>query len=319
MTDRYVILSAKESTYGTDPATGDQEYRVISNGVKYLPDFDPVRTIEGGRGVQRKELVGKKSEGGIVLRPVYDKKMGNWLMATFGVDIASVLEAAVSETHVFTPLAKITDTIKHPSYTMRKGMEVEERPYTGLGVRRLAISAPNPGLMEWTVDCFAKTPGSSVVLKTLSNFSTQNYISSGDIITKTVGGTAVDLEEWSLEYVTGGEPVWKQGDLDVNSIDYNTNGFSARFTGTLRFLTNTQLADFISGTARAIVIKYQGPTLGVNNYSLQFDFYKLKFEDTDIEVDQENRLVHVIGGELEDDGTNGVLKVTMVDDMLVTY
>lgn len=321
MTDYYTRLSSKEVAYGTDPAAGEQSYRVLENTHKYRPEFNSVRTVESGVEVQRKEVVKELSSGTVKMHAVLDKKFGRWFAMVMGKDTYALENVAVGS-HVMTFLPKIEGSTVVPSFTMHKGIQIQQRPFTGLFGKKLVIKYKNGELVEINVDTVSRKFGADASLGTLSDFSTQAYLSGAHITTQTLGGAAVKFEDFTIEVTGPFFEAHKGGSLNVDSGDMRPA--SVKFSSTLRFLAETQLEDFLTSTGRAIVIKFDSgvaiPSSSPStNYSVQFDLFKLKYEDADIELNQQTRLLQIISGEIEQDSNGDLFKITLKDETTAAY
>jgi len=306
---RYLGL-AKETVYGTAvvPSTF---LRILGESIKFDPNFVYHRTIEGGRRLQTAQGVRQSSRGGIRFMPVYDKGLGEILNMLFGKITTSTLEVGVRFQHVFEPLPTIT-TQAMPSYTIEKGLDdITGERYAGCSVGRLRIQA-NPGdfvLME--PEIIGKKPSTATLAA--ASFSSQDYINAGQVVTQTLGGVAVKFEQFSIDILGGAIPVFKPGSKEPDSIDIEPVMVTASFVS--RFLSSGDLTDFLNAVTKALVYKWQGPVLGASNYSLQLDLPKLNFDEGDVVVNEQDRLVQARSVTALEDATNGLIKMTLVNNV----
>lgn len=321
MTNRYTRLTDKETTFGTDPATGLQSYRVLENTHVYDPTDEEVRTTETDLLIERKERTLDISRGQISMHCVLDKKFARWFAMALGKETYSTVNVAVGR-HVFEPKRVITDTDTYPSFAMRKGIDIQERPYTGFGVDRLTISFKKGEPLKITVNTFGRKPGADTSLQTLSDYSTQVYLTAAHINTMTLGGSSVKFEDWSITVDGPAEPAHAANSLDISRIDIKP--VNVRFESTIRFLNETQLENFLAKTAQAIVIKFDN---GVaipgsspsTNYSLKFDLFRLNLEDADVRTTGQDRLMQKIAGNCETDSNGDLFKITLEDETVSAY
>jgi hypothetical protein len=304
---RYLGL-AKETAYGTAVAPATY-MRILNETIKFNPNFVYHRTIEGGRKLQTTQAVKQQSQGSIRFMPVYDKGLGEILNMLFGKVTTTVLEASVRWQHVFEPLATITSNVM-PSYTIEKGLDdITGERYSGCSVGRLRINANPADFVVVDADIFGKKP-STVTLATPS-FSSQDYINAGQVVTQTLGGVTTKFEQFSVEIIGGAVPAFKPSSKEPDSIDIDPVMVTASFV--TRFLSSADLTDFLNATQKVLVYKWQGPTLGAGNYSLQLDLPKLNFDEGDVVVNEQDRLVQARNVTAIADANNDLIKMTLVN------
>lgn len=308
---RYFGL-AKETTYGTAVAP-NVFARVLNLPIKFNPDVQYSRTIEGGRRVQTAQITQSQSEGSVVYNPVYDKGLGEILNMLLGKVTTTEEEAGVRWSHVFEPLSQITDSVKMPSYTIEKGIDsITAERYPGASVSRLQVRANPASFVQLTAEMFAKKPTTETLVSSPS-FSSQDYINAGQVVTQTLGGATTKFEEFSLDIQGGAIPVFRPGSKEPDSIDLDE--FNLTGSLTTRFLSASDLTDFLNATNKALVYKWQGPTLGASNYSLQLDLPNLSFDEGDIEINEQNRTVQVRNFTAIEDSNGDIFKATLVNDV----
>lgn len=308
---RYLGLK-KEVTYGT-PLAPDVFVRILSENIRYNPNNQYSRTIEGGRKLQSVQSVQGLSEGAISLLPTYDKGLGELLNMLLGKVTTNVLEAATSWTHVFEPLDQITDSIAMPSYTIEKGLDaITAERYGGSSVGSAKISANPADFVKIDAQVFGKKP-TSETLAVSPSFSSQDYLHAGQVTTQTLGGVITKFEEFSIDIIGGAVPVYRPGSIQPDSIDLDPLDVKVNFK--TRFLSAADLTDFLNATKKALVYKWTGPVLGANNYSLQLDLPNLSFDEGDMEINEQNRLVQAKGATAIADGSDDVIKATLVNNV----
>lgn len=306
---RYLGLK-KEVTYGA-PLAPDVFLRILGETMKFSPNFVYHRTIEGGRKLQTAQATKQQSAGGIRFIPVYDKGLGEILNMLFGKVTTTVLEASVRWQHVFEPLPTITSQ-NMPSYTIEKGLDdITGERYPGCSVSRLRINA-NPGdFVTMEPQIFGKKPATAALAT--ATFSTQDYINAGQVVTQTLAAVVTKFEAFNIDILGGAIPAFKPGSKEPDSIDIEPVDVTASFT--TRFLTTADLTDFLDATTKALVYKWQGPVLGAGNYSLQLDLPKLNFDEGDIVVNEQERLVQVKSVKAIADANNDVIKMTLINNV----
>lgn len=302
---------AKETTYGTAVApVATNVARILNETIKYSPNNVYHRTIEGGRKLQTKQSVRVQSAGSIRFMPVYDKFLGEILHMLFGKVTTTNQEVGVRWQHVFEPLATITSQAM-PSYTIEKGLDdITGERYAGCSVGRLRITANPADFVLMEPEIFGKKP-TSVALLASPAFSSQDYITAGQVVTQTLAGVATKFEAFSIEILGGAIPVFKPGSKEIDSIDIEPVDASVSFT--TRFLSSGDLTDFLNDVNKALVYKWQGPTLGTANFSLQLDMPKLSFDEGDLAVNEQDRLVQVKNAKAIADAANDLVKMTLVN------
>jgi len=306
---RYFRLG-KETAYGT-PASSFVDIRAESIELVFDPNFTYHRTVEGGRRLQTAQSARHNSAGPVNLFPVYDKGLGEILHMLLGKVATVENEAGVRYTHTFEPLPNITDTVKMPSYTVAKGLDdITEEQYPGCSVSNLRIEA-NPGdFVKLIPQMFGKKPTTPAIASGLS-FSSLDYINAGQVVTQTLNAVTTKFEALSFDIVGGAFPDFKPGSKEPDGIDLNPVDVKVNFT--TRFLAEQDLTDFLDATQKALVYKWQGPTLGSGNYSLQIDIPKMNFDEGDIRVNQQERLVQAKRVTAIEDAVNGLIKFTLVN------
>ena len=129
--NRYVAI-VKETTYGTDPATGYKYGEVDDESIKHT--YDVLQRTDMSRYGTAKSNTGKEfSEGDISLAMTTDDFTGLVLSGLFPTD--TVTGASDPYTHTFTEAG--TDR----SFTLKIGREEKEHTYTGVAIDSLSVSA----------------------------------------------------------------------------------------------------------------------------------------------------------------------------------
>lgn len=306
---RYLGLK-KEVIYGT-PLAPDVFLRILGESIKFEPNFVYHRTVEGGRRLQTAQAVRQSSRGGIRFMPVYDKGLGEILNMLFGKVTTTNLEVNVRWQHVFEPLPTITSQ-NMPSYTIEKGLDdITGERYPGCSVSRLRIQANPADFVVMDAEMFGKKPATAALAT--AAFSAQDYINAGQVVTQTLGGVATKFEQFNVDILGGAIPAFKPGSKEPDSIDIEPVMVTASFV--TRFLSSGDLTDFLNATQKALVYKWQGPTLGAANYSLQLDLPKLNFDEGDVVVNEQERLVQARNVTAIEDAVNGLIKMTLVNNV----
>ncbi len=306
---RYLGL-AKESTYGTAVAPS-VFMRILSESVRFNPNFVYHRTIEGGRKLQTAQAARQQSRGAVRFMPVYDKGLGEILNMLFGKVTTAVQEASVRWQHVFEPLATITSQ-NMPSYTIEKGLDdVTGERYAGCSVPRLRIGANPAEFVVMDAEVFGKKPTTQTLAT--PSFSSQDYLNAGQVVTQTLGGVATKFEAFSVDIVGGAIPDFKPGDKEPSGIDIDPVMVTASFV--TRFKTLADLTDFLNATTKALIYKWKGPALGTDFYSLQLDLFKLNFDEGDVVVNEQGRLVQARSVTAIADANNDLIKMTLQNNV----
>ncbi len=303
---RYLGL-AKETTYGT--ALAPTTYmRIDSEALKFMPNFMYHRTVEGGRRLQTAQAAKQMSKGSIKFMPVYDKGLGEILSMLLGSWTTTNIDAAVRWQHVFSPLTTLGAGTP-PSYSVEMGLDdITSERYPGCSVGRLRITADAEAVfVVFDAEIFGRKPTTQTLAT--PTFSSLDYLNAGQVATQTLGGVTTKFEKFSVEIVGGMFPVFKPGSLLPDSIDLEPVMVTSSFA--TRFLTTADLTDFLNATQKALVYKWQGPVLGTGNYSLQLDLPKLNFDEGDIDVNEQQRLLQVRNVTAIEDPTNGLIKFTL--------
>lgn len=129
--NRYVGI-VKETTYGTDPASGYVFGEVDDESIKHT--YDVMQRTDMSRYGTAKSNTGKEfSEGDINMAMLADNFLGTVLTGLFPTD--TVTGASDPYTHTFTEAG--TDR----SFTVLVGREEKEHTYTGVAVDSLSVSA----------------------------------------------------------------------------------------------------------------------------------------------------------------------------------
>lgn len=305
---RYLGVAKETGGYGT-PVAPSTYLRILGETIKFNPNFAYHRTVEGGRKLQTVQSAKQQSAGSIKFMPVYDKGLGEILHMLFGKVTTTNPEASVRWQHVFEPLPTITSQ-NMPSYTIEKGLDdITGERYPGCSVSRMRIAANPADFVVIDADIFGKKPSTQTLAT--SAFSSLDYLNAGQVVTQTLGGVATKFEQFSIEIVGGAFAAFKPGSKEPDSIDLEPVQATASFK--TRFNTTADLTDFLNAVQKALVYKWQGPTLGVGNYSLQLDLPKLNFDEGDVEVNQQERLVQARNVTAIADVNNDVIKMTLIN------
>jgi len=129
--NRYVSI-VKETTYGTDPGSGEVYGEVDDESIKHT--YDVLQRTDMSRYGTAKSNTGKEfSEGDINLAMTTDDFTGLVLSGLFPTD--TVTGSGDPYTHTFTEAG--TDR----SFTVKVGREEKEHTYTGVAIDSLSVSA----------------------------------------------------------------------------------------------------------------------------------------------------------------------------------
>jgi hypothetical protein len=310
---RYLRLAKETTGYGiVDASPSWVDVRAESIELLFDPNFTYHRTVEGGRFLQTAQSARQLSQGPVDLFPVYDKGLGEILHMLAGKVTTTVLEASLRWQHVFELLKNITTTTNMPSYTVAKGLDdITEERYPGGSMGRLTITANPADFVKLVAQMFAKKPTTPAIATGLS-FSSQDYLNAGQVVTQTLNGVTTKFEAFSIEINGGAFPVFKPGSKEPDSIDLESADVKVSFT--TRFLSASDLTDFLNASQKALVYKWQGSTLGAGNYSLQLDIPKMNFDEGDVRVNQQERLVQARRVTAIEDSVNGMIKFTLVNN-----
>jgi hypothetical protein len=199
-----------------------------------------------------------------------------------------------------------------PSYSIEKGLDdiIGER-YPGCSVGRLRITANPADFVIMDAEIFGKKPSTQTLAS--ASFSSQDYVNAGQVVTQTLGGVATKFEQFSVDILGGAIPAFKPGSKEPDSVDIEPVMVTASFV--TRFLSSGDLTDFLNAVQKALVYKWQGPALGGGNYSLQLDLPKLNFDEGDVVVNEQERLVQGRNVTAIEDVTNGLIKMTLVNNV----
>ncbi len=303
---RYLGL-AKETTYGTALAP-TTFMRILGETMKFNPNYVYHRTVEGGRRLQTAQAARQMSKGAIRFMPVYDKGLGEILNMLFGKDTVTNIDVGVRWQHVFEPLPTIT-TQNMPSYSIEKGLDdITAERYPGCSVARLRITANAGDFVVMETEVFGKQPSTQTLAASLA-FSALDYLNAGQVVTQTLAGVTAKFEQFSVDILGGAVPAFKPGSKQPDSIDIEPVMVTASFV--TRFLSSADLTDFLNAVQKALVYKWQGSALGTGNYSLQLDLPKLNFDEGDVVVTEQERLVQARSVTALEDPVNGLIKMTL--------
>ena len=302
---RYIGL-AKESNYGEEVAP-TVFMRVLSESIRYNPNYIYHRTIEGGRKLQTAQTAKRQSAGSIKFIPVYDQGLGEILHMLFGKVSSSEEEVGVRYKHVFEPAESLNDLA---SYTIEKGLDdITGERYSGCSVNKLKLSAKPADFVVIDADIFGKKP--SLVALATPAFSTQDYITSGHTVMQTLNGLDVAFEEFSIEIQGGIAPRFTAASDEITGLDLEPVNVTASFTS--RFRSIQDLQEFLDGIEKSFICKWQGGTLGNGNYSLTIELPRLNFDEGDVAINEQERLMQVRSVTALDSPA-GLIKVTLEND-----
>jgi len=199
-----------------------------------------------------------------------------------------------------------------PSYSIEKGLDdITGERYPGCSVGRLRINANAGDFVTLDAETFGKKPATATLAT--ASFSSLDYINAGQVLTQTLGAVVTKFEQFSVDILGGAVPAFKPGSNEIDSIDIEAVMVTASFV--TRFLTLADLTDFLNAAQKALVYKWQGPALGTGNYSLQLDLPKLNFDEGDVVVNEQERLVQARNVTAIEDATNGLIKMTLVNNV----
>ncbi len=277
---------------------------MLSENVRYNPQYIYHRTIEGGRKLQTAQSTKKHSVGSIKFIPVYDQGLGEILHMLFGKVTSTEEEAGIRYKHVFEPAESPNEVV---SYTIEKGLDaITAERYAGCSVSKLKMIAKPADFLIIEADIFGKKP--SLVALATPTFSTQDYISAGHAVMQTLNGFNVVYEEFSIDIQGGIVPLFTSASDEIKGLDLEPVNVNVSFT--TRFRSVQDLQDFLDGIQKSFVCKWQGSALGNANYSLTIDIPRLNFDEGDLAINEQERLVQVRSATAID-SSFGLIKVIL--------
>lgn len=301
----------KESSYGTLASNLNTHIRIISESLKYNPGLTYHRTVEGGRLLQTKQLGKANVTGSIDLYPVYDKGLGELLLACFGTATSSLVSGSTTTyRHVFTPKMSIKDS-PWPSYSLEVGLDdVVAKQILGAVVESLAFDVEAGDFLGVTAEVYAAREQKAPLYTGTLEYSTLNYIHSADVATQTIDGSEVKLEMFSLEVKNNFPEGYKFGSRYPQEIDVGPLEVSGELA--IRFLTDTHFDDFLSSSEQSLVLKFEGPeTESGYRYQLQFELPRIVYDAGDANINEQDRLVQNISFTALEHSSEGLIKITL--------
>ncbi len=302
MMGRYIGL-AKENRYG-EGVQVNTFMRVLSESISYKPSYVYHRTIEGGRRLQTAQIAKKHSTGNIKFLPVYDKGLGEILHMAFGKVSSTEEENGVRYKHIFEPTDSVNDLV---SYTLEKGLDnITSERYSGCGISKLKVIAKPADFLVIEAELFGKRP--TLVGLASPTFSNQDYINAGHVTMQRMSEVDVIFEEFNVEINTGIIPRFASSSDEIRGLDLEPINVTASFT--TRFRAIQDLQDFLDGVQKSFRCRWRGPSLGTANYSLIIDIPRLNFDEGDVTINEQERLMQVRSVTALD-SNEGLIKVTV--------
>ncbi len=299
---RYIGL-AKESNYG-EGVNPNTFIRVLSENIAYKPSYVYHRTIEGGRKLQTAQIAKKHSNRNIKFLPVYDKGIGEILHMAFGKVSTTEEENGIRYKHIFEPAESLNDLV---SYTIEKGLDnITGERYAGCSISKLKFIAKPADFLVMEAEVFGKKP----ILTGLASptFSNQDYMNAGHVAMQKMNTLDVIFEEFSIEINTGIIPRFTSSSDEIKGLDLEPVNVTASFT--TRFRAIQDLEDFLNGVQKSFTCKWKGSPLGSTNYSLTIEMPRLNFDEGDITINEQERLMQVRSVTALD-SNQGLIKITL--------
>jgi hypothetical protein len=325
--NRYVGL-VKESTYGTDPASGYIYGEVDDESFAHR--YDLLTRQDMSRPIASKSVTGTEySEGGVNLAVQVDNFVGNLLYAFFPEDTVSTKQHTLSE-----PVLAATTPLNYPSFTFIVGRERKEHTYTGMVGNRLSMSANVGEYVMMSADFVGKSESGTAALGTTAvGFEGEAldalYFSNGTVKfddgTDVAPAASASVKSFSFEinlnrdtdnaYALGDStyqrapPAQRReitGSIEFNTVLYGDQSLDEPDYDALIAADGLK---YVDGTDPVI-------TLTLNDESasdyLIVKFYKVRFEAPDASVsgrDTNTMTVNFVG--LYDTGTNKAMEIVI--------
>ncbi|MCX8192033.1 MAG: phage tail tube protein [Nitrososphaerales archaeon] len=298
----------KESSYAQLPTSLNVGVRILSESLKLKPGLEYIRTVEGGRVIQTKQISKVSVEGDIDFYPVYDKGLGEFLLACLGSVNTTQVATGVYR-HEFTPKMSIK-TSPWPSYSFEIGLDdVVSKQILGAVVESLAFDVEAGDFLGVTASIYAARE-QKAALGSPAPYSTLDYIHAGDVVTQTIGGNAVKFESFSLEIKNNFPEGYKFGSRYPQEIDIGPLEITGEMS--IRFLNDAHFDDFLASNERAIVLRFQGPLITTGyNYYLEFNLPRVVYDAGDANINEQERLVQTLEFTALEHSTQGIIKVTL--------
>lgn len=258
----------KESTWGTNPATGYEYVAIDSESLKVEQDFIFPNTVRSSRnGASRKVVAGQRAGGSFVFQANVEEGVGILLKGILPAEATVDNGSGNGGLHTFTPsqtlpagLTALVDRDVTPSAS-------NIWAFTGGRVRKLDFEAAEGALLKCSADVSFKNGVSGATAGTPA-YSTQNPLVYHQGVL-TVDGSTVPVKGFKLSIDAG--LMDKRGQLGSRYIQQQQPGVY-KVTGEIEayFDDLTLVNKFVNGSDAALVLTFTGAAVGTSTRSLTF-------------------------------------------------
>lgn len=253
------LVAVKESSWGTDPASGYTAQAIQSESLKTTQAYlfpTPVRASREGSNLKVK--AGITAGGSINFDADVEGILGLCLKSILSTEATTDNGSGNGGIHTFTPGASVPSLAFILSRdTLAAAANVWS--YTGGVVDKLSLSAAEGDVLKAVATVSAKngTPSATGVTP---SYTTENPLvyHSGSF---TVGGSAVAIKSFKLDIASGNYS--KRGKIGSATIQQQQPG-SMQVTGEIEayFDDMTLVTDYLNGVDAAIVLTLTGSAVG---------------------------------------------------------
>lgn len=253
------MMVGKESgaAYGVEVARTDS-VEIMSEGITRTA---PPRTKASLRGFMARGFWdGEKTFAGDVVAELFYKGHEKLLEAAFGQMVTTVVEAATSWKHTFTPIKALG------SLSVEIGRDISTFLYLGTKINTLGLVMNVPELLQVTYGMVAQDELVAEPATTDSFPTEQLPIFHQSVLT--IDAAAFDVHEFSMDMNNNLRvDQFKHGSAIIkepirNELAAFEGSFSADFEDVVQY------NKFVSKTPVALVLTITGPALGANNFEI---------------------------------------------------
>lgn len=268
------LQAVKESTWGTNPASGYTAQAITNESLDVKIDYQTIKAIRASRVPRRKVALARRAGGSVTWEADVEGILGQMLLGVLPSEATVDNGSGNGGVHTFTP----GNTVPSFSFLIDRDTTPSATniwAFTGSKVTKLSLEAQEGATLKAVADLSCKDGAASATASSPS-FTTENPLiyHTG---TFTVDGSAVAIKGFKLDLV--GNLKDNRGKIGTNLIQEQQAGLYA-VSGEIEayFDDMTLVNKYLSGADAKIILDLTGSAVGTATRGLTITIPTLQFQ-----------------------------------------
>lgn len=283
----------KETTFNVRPGSPTfTDHEILSESLVIEHGYEYLRTTKDRRLITDKIKGPKRVTGSILLNFQFDR-IGQIIKAALAKETVTQPDSVGDPTvysHKF--VHEDDPSVTLPTYGIDIGVEgVRERRVSGFAVNRLSLDWEGAGGVAVTAETLGADETHAALFTGSLTYSSVAWLTGADITSFQINAAEVTPERFSLTINNNYPGVHAFKKRTLPKIEFGQLEVTGEMS--IRFDSNTHMADFIDETERDVYIKFQGAGIGASTrkYELEIDVNRILYDAGDAHLDQQSRVV----------------------------